>query len=114
MVRAFEEMYNKKYPPITSDQLSKSVEVEDIEELPLKDQLYKEILKWESNFTREQMNRIPINQDSEDMILGMVTLEDIHRFIFNVWGEIFADSPIKDELIKKKKHDLETSSINTI
>lgn len=105
MVRIFEETYRKKYPPPTPDQLPKGVKAEDIKGLPSKDQLHEEILKWECDFVREQLNRIPIKQDSEDMMLGLVSLEDIHRFLFEVWGTIFADSPIKDELVEKKKQD---------
>ncbi|MDO8527894.1 MAG: hypothetical protein Q7T03_09435 [Deltaproteobacteria bacterium] len=109
MIRTFEEMYRKKYPPPTPDQLPKGIKVEDIKGLPSNDQLHEEVIKWESDFVREKLNRLPIKQDSDDMILSMVNIGDIHRFIYEVWGTIFANSPIKDELVETQKKKLQES-----
>ncbi len=55
--------------------------------LPHHDQLLRELLRWRSEYEREQLNgTLRIRDDAESMMYQVIKREDIDKFIAEIWG----------------------------
>jgi hypothetical protein len=96
-----EELFRKKYfsnlpPGIDPDK-------GDVIGLPKRDQLLLEVLRWRDDFTHEQYNRPRLMQDAKELMFDLIAYVDIDRFMYAVWGEVPADSPILEEIEAGRK-----------
>jgi hypothetical protein len=96
MIRDFKELYRNKYfstfTPPAGNYMG-----------PRPEQLMHEMLRWRSDFIRERYNIPPLLDRSRDIVRQMVDVPDIDRFIFEAWGVVPSDSPIKAELITRMR-----------
>jgi hypothetical protein len=67
--------------------------------LPHKDQLLRELMRWRDDYERESRNGLlRIRDDAEAMMYELVTVYDIDKFIFEVWGTYFPNSQFGEEM----------------
>lgn len=62
---------------------------------PEKERLAKEMYKWRDELQKDQWREYPpIMDDAQALMVEMVTVEGIDWFMFDVFGQFVADSPI--------------------
>jgi hypothetical protein len=95
-IHDFEPKYENKYfSNIPSD-----IDPEKLS--PRKDQLKIELMRWSDKFDHERLNgNFGIRDDAESMMYDLIKREDIDWFIYRVWGEWDAHSPINDAIEKE-------------
>jgi hypothetical protein len=83
-VDEFEKLYYQKY--IANQNLPEGVDPKKVMGLPQKDQLQIELLRWRSDFSRDQYNSPRLMFDAEEKMYALIEEADIDRFIQDVWG----------------------------
>jgi hypothetical protein len=80
--KKFLSIYKTKYIA----NLPKGVNPDEVLGIPKKDQLLYEVLNWRHEFSRNKYNRHRIMNDSREMMLDLVEIDDINNFVSAVWG----------------------------
>jgi hypothetical protein len=97
----FEDIYNLKYG---SHQKSANSENKNNKKYIFRDEeLASAIFRWRFDFSREKYSHHRAIDDSKNKMYGIISEIDIDRFLYEVWGIIPANSPIRKEIEEKHR-----------
>jgi hypothetical protein len=105
----FEKAYRQKH--LLNLELPNGIDPEQVSGLPKKDQLLREVWRWQSDFSRNKYNRHGLMNDAEDQLLDVVEEIDIDRFVFEVWGCFVVGGQIEKEINAKNEANAKRSHI---
>lgn len=97
----FEDAYIRKY--VKDIKLPEGVDRNSVIGLPREDQLFMELFRWASEFNHRRLNDMRLGTSADEMLFDLITITDIHRFMYEVWESYPASSPISGEIRERRQ-----------